>query len=142
MTEQLISFETALLVKEKGFDWLVGYAYGLSGKSHQTRLEDWNNFKLHDQNTSAPTQSLLQKWLRDEHKIYVSVERCVIGSDEWEFGYFIEWLPKEHHNDKRRVGFFKEKRSFQDNYPYNYVGAWHTYEHGLEEGLKEALKLL
>jgi hypothetical protein len=143
MTEQLISFETAKLAKEKGFNWKCYQAYdwisGFPGNTH-TGYNNWNKFG--DGKASAPTQSLLQKWLRDEHKIFVSVERCVIGSDEWEFGYFIDYLPKEHFEDKRRVGSFKEIRSFEDDYPYSYSGAWYTWEQALEEGLKKSLELL
>jgi hypothetical protein len=154
MKESIISLETAILAKEKGFDCDYFYHYNEDGQVTENSdivnigCEGGLSTDHHLMNNTyagiliAPTQALLQKWLREEHHIYVSVERCVIGSDEWEFGYFIEWLPKENHEDKRRVGSFKEKRSFQDNYPYNYVGAWHTYEEGLEKGLQEALKLI
>lgn len=152
MKEPLISLETAKLAKDKGFpqdfnklrgDNYYNYKGELNGDVTEylrvlIRKEDTSKFE----SIKAPSQSLLAKWLRDVHKIFLSVERCVIGSDEWEFGYYIDWLPKEHHEEKRRVGFFKEKKSFVDNYPHSYSGAWHTYEEALEAGLFAALNLI
>jgi Mg2+/Co2+ transporter CorB len=52
MTDQLISFETAKLAKEKGF-----------------------NIKHYWYNDIRPTQSLLQKWLREKHGIHIVIQK-------------------------------------------------------------------
>jgi hypothetical protein len=66
-----------------------------------------------------PTQSLLQKWLREVHKIVVLVERLESQLDESENKYYpVIWRGKD------TVGYF-------DN-----------YEDALEIGLQEGLKLI
>lgn len=132
MSDGMISKETLKFAKEKGFHANEGYAVWAA-----------KDGKMVSEGITKVFQSVLQKWLRDPDRlIFVSVDRCTIGSDEWEFGYSIEYLPKEHHNDKRRAGSFKEIKSFQDNYPYSYSGAWHTYEEAMETGLQKALTLI
>ena len=87
MTEQLISFETAKLAKKKGFnihnDYFYCEEYGLCQLGEET-LHIFNHPKtneskvIYDVNSefeegerfSAPTQFLLQKWLREKHKLH------------------------------------------------------------------------
>ncbi len=93
MTEQLVSFETAKAAKEKGFNWKVVYGYTSKGNltnivqtdglipNFISQFEDLNKYVITEQdiadgeNTdnwviySAPSQSLLQKWLREVHNI-------------------------------------------------------------------------
>jgi len=113
MKEQLISLPTAILAKEKGFREEVYHAY-------QPELlefpfdEDHND---HDDRYSAPTQSLLQRWLREVHKIYVSP--MFIGPDTNKFQYRMDTPTDVYHSD------------------------WFdTWEECLEAGLLEALKLI
>ena len=118
MTEKLISYETAKLAKEKGFDWPVNRTYNKSEKlddfdeydASLSNYNEWNNF------TSAPTQSLLQKWLRELHKIHIDI------SPFYYKGNFISWNLRIHNT------YYKDK--------YN------TYEEALEYGLKECLNKL
>lgn len=130
MKEQLISLETAKLAKEKGFNLNSHAFYGCdfpsSSKPNQLILrswEKWENFGKEDSQEgtyiySAPTQSLLQKWLRDIHRIDVHCE-CNYERDLWTFGY-------------RKKGYN------YNHYPLEY----NTYEEALEVGLQEALKLI
>ena len=89
MEEQLISFETAKLAKEKGFKEFSYACYKEDGILENLNniwhcgceggmeLDEWfydyNNYK-HKKLISAPTQSLLQKWLRDAHKIHIRID--------------------------------------------------------------------
>ena len=70
---------------------------------------------------SAPTQSLLQKWLREEHNVSVIVGHCLKSGHTLEFEVLVydvnEWSQKDY-------------RMFK------------TYELALEKGLFEALKLI
>ena len=70
MKESIISFETAKLAKEKGFphrDSITHKAYNVNG-------ELGNIFKFDKPYTIlAPTQVLLQKWLREIHKIHIVI---------------------------------------------------------------------
>lgn len=96
MEEQLISFETAILAKEKKFNISCRYC-------------TCNNVQL-------PTQSLLQKWLREVHNIEVYVTPV-----------------KEITNDFKYYQWMIHTISF---------GIHDTYEKALEAGLIEALKLI
>ena len=68
ITEDRISFETAKLLKEKGFDEYCGY-YSSDG-------EYWGycvcNHKGKDY-ISAPTLQMTMKWLREVHGKFISV---------------------------------------------------------------------
>jgi len=71
MKEQLINFETAKLAKEVGFD---NGCYHLHGEyDGYVGIHNIDNFNRSNDKKqySAPTQSLLQKWLREEHNIQV-----------------------------------------------------------------------
>ena len=73
MTEQRISLETAKLAKEVGFNWRVQFYY-----SHKNIInDDGANLANYNQEglktLSAPTQGLLQKWLREVHYLMIVV---------------------------------------------------------------------
>lgn len=87
MKEQEISLQTAKLAKLKGFDWECRGYYYPNGKFENTYQEgfgrlNWNKdiFSINKfevkglaEKYSAPTQSLLQKWLRDVHNIHINI---------------------------------------------------------------------
>jgi hypothetical protein len=89
--EQLVTFETAKLAKEAGFDWPVQNKFDKSGflngviSPNMRRYGDPSNYNdpcFQDegrQYTSAPTQSELQKWLREKHFLCVSPLYTVAG---------------------------------------------------------------
>lgn len=118
MDEETILKETAKLAKEKGFDKIVDWFFNENNKSN-TLYPNINGLKHSDGNNgllSAPTQSILQKWLREEHQILLWVEP--ITNNRWEFGI---------------------------NYPNGGFGdakEYDTFEAALEIGLQEALKLI
>ena len=90
MEDQLVSFETAKLAKKKGCDWPTIYGYSVDNKSDnsystdsaiditgnlQFTEEDMKNCgNDHETCYLAPTQSLLQKWLREVHKIHILLD--------------------------------------------------------------------
>ena len=83
MTDQLISPETAKLAKEKRFNEYCQYSY--YDEFNLDNEEDVNNTILSKREDksycTAPTQSLLQKWLREVHKIFVIVD--YYGKDQF-----------------------------------------------------------
>lgn len=109
MEEQLISFETAKLAKEKGFKRLCDFSYDEDGMIIGN-CEQAYNFV-------APTQSLLQKWLREKHKIHIELQ-C----DSNYYKYFI-------------LIYYKTNCVFS-------LDDSLIYEEALEIGLQEALKLI
>ena len=77
ITEDYVSFETAKLLKEMGFDEevLTYYIYDTESKSYEFRFDDrWdnpNNFP--GDCVSAPTLQMAMKWLREAHKIHIQI---------------------------------------------------------------------
>ncbi len=130
MKEQLISFKTAKLAQKKGFP--VDIAINAYKKDKKLTLNppfighswvDEQSILLHKKQIekykhliAAPTQALLQKWLREEHNIEVWVTP-IVGD------YKVQWINKVNHNLYTR---FVNK----------------TYEEALEIGLYKALKLI
>jgi hypothetical protein len=116
MKEQLITFETAKLAKERGFD--------LDSKGRKNCMFFASNGRLCDKVYDfdnvclAPTQSLLQKWLREVHKLYITTRPYKLTN---------------------RYQFFVTITSEEDNFTFN---KFDSYEEALEKGLEEALKLI
>jgi hypothetical protein len=152
MEDTLITIDTAKLAKEVGFREIVlSYyncnkdgVYSPNAFNQQDYVEqeadDWNG-DSYISTLSAPTQSLLQKWLRDNYYIYISVTPEIIGSDEWDYKFNIEWIALDKQDEKRRCAFFNHYDSYKEGIG-SYSGAWRTYEEALEEGLKYALSKL
>ncbi len=68
MIDPLVSFETAILARERGFEEPTSHWYNTNkeGTENEDQLRQCaptnHNYKLHDWNTvSVPNQSLLQK---------------------------------------------------------------------------------
>ena len=143
MEDTRVTFETAKLAKDKGFKEKVIYYYHLHDdlkkpllineveillKNYKTPYEvrrDWNTISTefgYTENFSAPTQSLLAKWLREEYNIHVISQ---IGN--------LDYI-KTYHYELRYID--KNKFTCKVN------GNFKTYEEALEIGLQEALKLI
>jgi len=120
MNDQLISFETAKLAKERGFDYNIygGYTdYNEDGDLLDEVDERWYKQILYP----APTQSLLQKWLRDEHKIHISI------------------LPVNY----LRTNVFRFVAQIETMKYLDRTKAKHkTYEEAMDKALEEGLKLI
>ena len=127
MQEQLVSFETALLAKEKGFIQTETF-YGISS----SLIYDVNKKakpsyqKTQEDEVDAPTQSLLQKWLRERHGIQTEISMGV-----------------KYINDKLTnlysYSIFSCSPQLKINWKFSYKKPI-TYEEALEAGLLEALK--
>jgi len=72
--EDYVSFETAKLLKEKGFDVYVRSFYDADDMpaQHNEALWDWNLNK-ENYRFSAPTLQIAMKWLREEKHYYIQV---------------------------------------------------------------------
>ena len=72
--EDYVSYETAKLLKEKGFDEKCFYCFDdVIGESRLSRLLICNNSELVEHYYSAPTLQMAMKWLREVHKIEIRV---------------------------------------------------------------------
>jgi len=127
MNEPLITFRTAKLAKEKGFNIESHNWYDQTETLNPTK--GVRGSMCYTNEGYAPPQSLLQKWLREEHNIDVWAQPFVEGyrTDNFEL-----YLPDESYS----YFLFKD-------------GVWATdevdfidFEEALEEGLYQALLLI
>lgn len=133
--EDLITLKTAKLAKKKGFNlsspayYGCDEPYGDSVKPNELIIRTWMKYHeligiVEQEGTlvySAPTQGLLQKWLRDVHDIHIDIItgiRC-----ENLFFEYIVWKYPDITSIVVKI---------------NYC----SYEECLEEALFEALKLI
>ena len=130
MEDTRITFETANLAKGKGFPQETNRLeipyYNYKGE-FKGDVSDWRVRKyIRGEDTSdigfvsAPTQSLLAKWLREEHNIDINI------------------ISKHKDLGKFYGGFIDTNNKINESIGSNYK----TYEEALEIGLQEALKLI
>lgn len=140
MEDTRIKFETAKLAKEKGFNERVHYFYKVKSENdvelygctrkqlvgfkgyvpiyHKVRDYHTNKEKLNAKlyRCSAPTQSLLAKWLREKHNIHlIAYKNINIDGYDW---------------------------CFITTDGITNINSYKTYEEAYEIGLQEALKLI
>ena len=126
MKEELIIFETAKLAKEKGFNngsfniWHHNGEYTMTSNS---LFRDNGVTMMHNEKgyIEAPTQSLLQKWLRENHDLHlcVGLDSSLIEEPNYDYQFI---------NHSQTVDYSETN--------------FNTYEEALEKGLYEALKLI
>lgn len=123
MKDRLISFETAKLAKEKHFNIPCDARWWIEPCS-EWKESDKGAVKCdnrEDDSISRPTQSLLQKWLRETHNIHV----CPFD----EFNEYI--LLINYYNGQGDKGEI-----------WKHKGPYKKYEEALEIGLLEGLELI
>lgn len=69
MEDQVVLFKTAKLAEEKGFDETILMQYRDKDAIPDTGWAFKKNSELVKGRCSAPTQSFLQRWLRENHNI-------------------------------------------------------------------------
>ena len=133
MEDTRITFETAKLAKEKGFpqepNRLKIPYYNYKGE-FKGDVKDWLRKYLRNEDTSdvesvsAPTQSLLAKWLREEHNIHI-------------------WVIPYTKKGRFDINPLSVPHGYRCNiYPFAKSMVYDTYEEALEIGLQEGLKLI
>ena len=115
MEEEIVSYDTAVMSKERGFNTYTTYWYSV--KDRTPTLDGDRMFAL--EYLQAPTQSLLQRWLREERflLVYCIPNESVAGM--WHYKVEDAWTTNE---------------DLSEHYA--------TYEQALEKGLMEALKII
>ena len=71
ITEDYCSYEVAQLLKEKGFDEPTTGTYYKDGAFEHLSLNKWNSKFIMP--ISAPTIQMAMKWLREMHKLVITV---------------------------------------------------------------------
>lgn len=110
--EELVTFETAKLAKEKGFNIFTGKAW-IKKEGQEIFFVPVYTGVTNGIDYHAPTQSLLQKWLREVHNIKL----CISWTET------DNWL-------------------YEINHKQEGISGYNTYEEALEKGLFQALKLI
>lgn len=123
--ESCVSFDTAKLLKEAGFDVPTSTHYSNSGEVWQSSApEDYNDDKS-CKACSRPTQALAARWLREVH--HINVYAC--------FDY--------ERFDERKWFFTREHTLVNDDSAvYCSITNYNSYEEALESGLKHGLELV
>ena len=140
--EEICTYEVCELAKEKGFNCKVNNYYqatkhycetlrGIELHSVLWKLETDDCYSRYNKSSedvvSAPTQSLLQRWLREEKKYAISV--------------FWDMLSKDYRYEiVKTIGVLEIQVG--EKYNYSNPKGFDTYELALEDALKYALENL
>ena len=135
MNEQLISKETAILAEEKGFGiWSCvpsGCILLLNKDTNEIEcLRDRQDYP-YDNQTLLVTQSLLQKWLREKHNLYICISaefyKTGINHTLQILCYNPNLTESDYYDNDKCTGMYGDNAEFE------------TYEDALEFGLQKAL---
>lgn len=125
ITEDYVSFETAKLLKEKGFDVYVSSFYDDEGEFSRKEADwNWNIGPRY----SAPTFQRAMKWLREKHNLAIAT---YIARDGWHSGVSQIKLNSE--------GFIVD---IIDGIDDGNIPNCDTYEEACEAGIKYCLENL
>jgi hypothetical protein len=125
-SDQIISFQTAKLAKEKGFNETYFHRLGKVYYTHDGKL-DFESVGLQKHSCKATSQTVLKKWLREKFNLEL-------------------WVIPVSYNENYMVKGYKrvDKRiPLMDKAPELFVNEFSSSEEeALELGLQEALKTL
>lgn len=74
ITEDYVSFETAKLLREKGFDGQCLGMYTKNGDLLKTNFKRITNSEKREFPIDAPTLQTAMKWLREVHNIHINLD--------------------------------------------------------------------
>jgi hypothetical protein len=123
ITEDYVSFETAKLLKEKGFDNVCSGYYNqerVLQRLSACSIKDTLRSPFYFDCMPAPTHQMAMKWLREVHNVFIS-----ITYEKWD-GVFIADV--------------KSPVSGIDCWVDNKHNCWFKYEEAAEEAIKFCLK--
>lgn len=132
--EEICTYEVSKLAKEKGFpqdpdknDHCLMYCW--DGLRNIHPLAMWIVWEMeeydHENLYAAPTQSLLQRWLREKKALYIQITL-------WEKGWYYDIWAFEYYEEEKE---YSAKMLHQSS-------DFATYELALEDALKYALENL
>ena len=121
--EEICTYEVAKLAKEKGFNEKCNFYYQKGVISTDGCFNRYN--KGVEYICSAPTQSLLQRWLREEKALHIQITL-------WEKGWY---------NDIWVFEYYEEEKEYSTRQIHQSTD-FDTYELALEDAIKYALENL
>lgn len=127
--EEICTYEVAKLAKEKGFPQHIGDDAYIVENEYDDKYEVGCHYPIqfipdYLPTITAPTQSLLQRWLRDNHQADVWVEPVATMVTKTQRCYY--W----------HIAYDSDGSCI---YILDSMLSYSTYEKALEEGLKEAI---
>lgn len=129
MIEELVTLETAKMLKEKGFNWKCEHLINLNKVITKYYIPQSIVVCMEIDGELVeflcPALYVAQKWLRETKNLHLSIIRNACG-----YSYDI---CKADNGTHIAEGIFKGP---------NDGGEWDTYEEALEAGIQEALKLI
>lgn len=121
-SEDYVSLETAKMLKEKGFDNECDYYISEDGNLfYKGILRVYN--KIGKVTFFCPTLYEALKWLRNTYNIHLCVQCTAYIKRCKKYDYICEIMDLLHHRHENTL-------------------IYHSYEQALEEGIREALKLI
>jgi len=117
MTEELVKYENALLCYNKGFPQKQGKMYDRETKKLK-KVTVWMGSVLDydGKYMSAPSQSILAKWLREKHDLHITIHRsfsmqnsyhyCVIVNGDYDNEIKQECIPNRSYEEALEKGLF------------------------------------
>ena len=130
ITEDYVSFKTAKLLKEKGFDEQLCHFYTEEGLPVVYKTEKgvvWANNSKSEHAITQPTQQMAMKWLREVYKVIP-----IILTDENSQDSFYYWF---------RIDTIKEGK-WEDAIYREDEKTFSTYEEAAEAAIKYCLENL
>jgi hypothetical protein len=127
--EDYVSFETAKLLKEKGFDEPTIGIYYKDGTFENLSSNKWNSKFVTP--ISAPTIQMVMKWLRIEHNIHIEPH---IVKTKRSYGYMPNYIDLK----ELKQHFPFDEVDFSDADKYVCI----TYDKACEVTIKYCLKKL
>lgn len=128
-SEDYCSYELSKKLFDAGFDWPCDcFYYKESSEDDEIRFcrdgrEDYNHDDWNVHHFSAPTLSLVQKWLREVHEIYIVISPYVASGGIRYIRQIWHHLDRTDISECRQIGF-------------------KTYELALSDALTKALELI
>ena len=119
--ESYVSFETAKMLKEAGFDAPCYMQYSERGVQWNASYPE--NFNADDWGCSCPTQALAARWLREVHGIHV-------------FPVY-QYLPEKWSYVIQDMAYVNSEKGTK-----LHTDVFDSCEESLEAGLQEAIKLI
>lgn len=116
ITEDYISFEVAVLLKEKGFNWHCEHCYEVANDNPYSNA----NYQV---SYPKPTHQMALKWLRDVHGIRIGIVPYYF-EDSGEDGWIVEI----------------DGTGMDGNTPFDALLVFKKYEEATEKALKYCLK--
>jgi hypothetical protein len=133
MKEQLVSLKTARSAKKQGFKERCHYFFN-EGSGWKIQ-EDY--ILRQDKTIEAPTQSFLQKWLREEKNVVVEVT--------FNSSLFRRLHEAAHKKTSLNYHWIIFTNTSDPEFVYNNFysdDTFETYEEALEQALQQALKMI